>query len=162
MRAAFVSVVVLTLCVLSVSAQEHPSFDGTWALDSARSTILDVRGEPVTVFVFNQSFTIRQTPDSVRVTMQPLLGDTRPNDDCGRNMVYRLDGEPTENCMGADHQRTQSTAAWSGTTLLLTIGTVERNGTIEPWQLHFTLTLNDDGTLRAEAPWGQLVYKRVQ
>ncbi len=81
---------------------------------------------------------------------------------------YRPDGKPTENCMGADHQRAQSTARWSGDTLLLTIGTVERNGTIEPWQLHYTLTFTDDGTLRAEAPWGHdhamiaSVYRRAR
>ncbi len=71
--------------------------------------------------------------------------------------------------MGADHQRTQSTATWSGPTLLLTtIGAVERNGTTEPYERRFTLTFDDDGTLRAEAPWGRdhamiaSVYKRVQ
>ncbi len=71
--------------------------------------------------------------------------------------------------MGSDHQRVKSTATWSGDTLLLTMaGAVQRNGTTEPWALLFMLTFNDDGTLRAEAPWGHdhamiaSVYKRVQ
>lgn len=169
MKTASLVVLVLGLSVLFGSAQEHPSFDGTWTLVPARSTYLNDRGEPFTVYVFNEFFSIRQTPDTLTTTMEPLVSSAqRPNDDCGLKTVYRLDGTPTENCMGADHQRVQATARWFGATLVLTVGTVERNGTIEPWALRFTLTLNHDGTLRAEAPWGRdhamiaSVYRRVR
>jgi len=168
MKTATFVVLALGLSVLAGSAQEHPSFDGTWTLVPARSTYVNRSGEPYTLYVFNEFFSIQQTPDTLTITMEPLFSDQRPNDDCGLKTVYRLDGTATENCMGADHQRAQATARWSGSTLVLTIGTVEGSGTIEPWQLRFTLTLNDDGTLRAEAPWGRdhamiaSVYRRVQ
>jgi len=167
-RITFLVVLALALSVLAGSAQEHLSFDGTWRLVPSRSTYLNDQGEPFTVYVFNEFFSIRQTPDTLTTIMEPLVYDQRPKDDCGLKTVYRLDGTATENCMGADHQRVQATARWSGSTLVLTVGTVERNGPIEPWQLHFTLTLNDDGTLRAEAPWGRdhamiaSVYRRVR
>lgn len=169
MKTAGLVVLALGLSVLVGSAQEHPSFDGTWTIVPARSTYLNDNGEPITVYVFNEFFSIRQTPDTLTMMMEPLVSsDQRPSDDCGLKTVYRLDGTATENCMGADHQRVQATARWSGATLVLTVGAVERNGSIEPWQLRFTLTLNDDGTLRAEAPWGRdhtmiaSVYRRVR
>ncbi len=84
------------LSALGGSARQLPTFDGTWSLDATRSTYPNDQGDPFTVYVFNQFFTIRQTRDTLAIQMEPMLGGTRNDDDCALKIVYRLDGTPTE------------------------------------------------------------------
>jgi hypothetical protein len=85
--------------------------------------------------------------------------------------LYRLDGTESINMWPGpkNAQQLSSTTTWADSTLIITTTAIEvRDGKPQRVVTKRTLKLNDDGTLRVEAPWGGngvmigSVYARVK
>jgi hypothetical protein len=132
----------------SLPAQAHPNFSGTWAIVPSRSIWYD-DAQPVNITVFGERFWAEQTDQVLTLSIA---------NENGFKWVYRLDGVVSSNAppSAAGPQQTSSMIAWSGSALIITtIGSVERDGKLQPSETRRLLKFNEDGTLRVEAPWGR-------
>jgi hypothetical protein len=154
------ALVVVFTATLSLQAQAHPNFSGTWVVVPSRSIWYD-DGQPVNITVFGERFRVEQTDKLLTIAIENEHGFT---------WVYRLDGNVSSNTPPgpAGPQQTSSTIAWSESELIITTsGFVGRDGKLQP-STRRLLKFNDDGTLRVEAPWGRngamigSVYSRVR
>jgi hypothetical protein len=132
----------------SLGAQNRPNFSGTWTVVPSRSVWSDA-GRPVNITVFGEAFTANQTHDTLTLAIDNEKGFT---------WVYRLDGQVSRNVLPGPNgpQPTSSTAAWSGSELVITTRVAADRESKQPSaETTRTLKLNEDGTLRVEAPWGR-------
>jgi hypothetical protein len=144
-------VLVLTLLVACVvapaSAQRstdyHPNFSGVWHLLEDRS-VTHQQGEPVVVSVWPSTVRVRHGRAHLVIALDT---DERVS------RSYRMDGQPTVNKVPGPNGQTETvgTATWSGSRLVIT----ERPKDDDEGESVRRLTLNPDGTLSVEAPWGE-------
>ena len=130
-----------------VHGQGHLDFSGTWVVVPERSVWYD-NGRPIDVTVFGERFTAEQTGQILSVAI---------DNERGFKWRYRLDGVPSRNApLGPNGpQETSSITAWTGSTLIIkTTGATNHLGRVEGIETRRGLRLNEDGTLRVEAPWG--------
>jgi hypothetical protein len=133
----------------SLRAQTRPDFSGTWTVVPSRSVVSSDAGTPVNITVFGEAFTAQQTQDTLTIAI-----DNEP----GFTWVYRLDGQVAHNVFPGPTgpQPTSSTTAWSGSKLVITTRVAaDRESKQQSGETARTLELNEDGTLRVEAPWGR-------
>ena len=148
MRTATIVLLGVAAVGSSLGAQTRPNFSGTWTIVPSRSVWSDA-GRSVNITVFGEAFTANQTHDTLTIAIDNEKGFT---------WVYRLDGQVSHHSLPGPTgpQPTSSTAAWSGSELVITIrGTADRDGKPQSVETSRTLKLNEDGTLRVEAPWGR-------
>jgi len=147
---------IATLVLLGVAtvgwglrAQNHPNFSGKWTVVPSRSVMWNDAGTPVNITVFGEAFTADQTQDTLTIAI---------DNEKGFKWVYRLDGQVSPHIVPgpAGAQPTSSIAVWSGSELMITTGVpADGDGTLQSSTTTRTLKLNEDGTLRVEAPWGR-------
>jgi hypothetical protein len=134
-----------------LGGQDRPNFAGTWTVVPSRSVWWSDAKTPVNITVFGEGFTADQTQDTLTIAIDNEKGFT---------WVYRLDGQVSPNVYPgpAGPQPTSSIAVWSGSELAVTtrvLGDDESKPRSTPTKTTRTLKLNEDGTLRVEAPWGR-------
>ena len=136
--------VAATLAPISArqAGQGHPNFTGIWYLVEDRS-ITQQEGEPVVVSVWPSPLRVRHGRERLVIGLESEQPTARS---------YRLDGQPSVNKVPsqAGERETVSTASWVGDRLVIT----ERSKEDEEDETVRRLTLNADGTLTVEAPWG--------
>jgi hypothetical protein len=135
-----------------LGAQSRPNFSGKWLVVPSRSVMSNDAGTPVNITVLGEAFTADQTQDALTIAIDSEEGFK------GFRWVYRLDGQVSHNDVPGPNgpQPTSSTTAWSGSELVITTrGVADRDSQPRSWETTRTLKLNDDGTLRVEAPWGR-------
>ncbi len=132
-----------------VGAQDRPDFSGRWTVVPSRSILRSDAGTPVNITVFGEAFTADQSHDTLTIAIDNEKGFT---------WVYRLDGQVAHNVLPGPGgpQPTTSTTAWSGSALVITTRVVAESESQPPSaETTRSLRLNEDGTLRVEAPWGR-------
>jgi hypothetical protein len=152
MRAATLVLLGVATVGGGLDAENRPDFSGTWTVVPSRSVMWNDAGTPVNITVFGEVFTADQTQDTLTIVIDSEEGFE------GFKWVYRLDGQVSHNAVPSVNgpQPTSSTTAWSGSELVITTrGTADRDSQSRSWETTRTLTLNEDGTLRVEAPWGR-------
>lgn len=161
MRTATCVLVVAAALASSNRAQDRPNFSGIWTTVPSRSVWYD-QGRPVDISVFGHQFTANQTETVLTIAI---------DNERGFVWTYRLDGIESPNSPPGPQgpQATSSTVTWSGSQLAITTtGAVNQNGSPQRAETKRTLTLNEDGTLLVQAPWGPngamlgSVYSRVR
>jgi hypothetical protein len=133
----------------TLGAQSRPDFSGTWIIVPSRSVVWSDAGTPVNITVFGEAFIAEQTRDTLTIAI---------DNEAGFTWAYRLDGQVARNvCPGpTGPQATSSTTAWSGSKLVITTRVAaDRESKQQSAETARTLELNEDGTLRVEAPWGR-------
>jgi hypothetical protein len=134
-----------------LGAQDRPNFSGTWTVVPSRSVLRNDAGTPVNITVFGEVFTADQTQDTLTIAIDSEEGFK------GFKWVYRLDGQVSHNAVPSLNgpQPTSSITTWSGSELVITTrGAADRDSQPRSSETTRTLKLNEDGTLRVEAPWG--------
>jgi hypothetical protein len=133
----------------SLGAQSRPNFSGRWTVVPSRSVSWSDAGTPVNITVFGEAFTADQTQDTLRIAI---------DNEKGFEWVYRLDGRAAHNVVPGPTgpEPTSSTTEWAGSELVITTRVVADRVSQQPSaETTRRLKLNDDGTLRVEAPWGR-------
>jgi hypothetical protein len=154
--------IALAAGLLLISQPRAPvDFSGTWTIVKERSVWHASDGRAVDITVFGERFTIEQTA----ITLLVAIDEEDPF-----QWQYPLDGGETRNLPPGPRgrQETRSTAAWSGEQLTITtwMSTAEQAAD-GPRSTTRRLTLNEDGTLTVEAPWGHdgaligSIYRKV-
>lgn len=140
----FLFSVLVACAVVPAFAQrpDHPNFSGIWHLVEDRSMVHQ-QGEQVLVTVWPSPLRVRHGRERLVIAV---------DEDQGAARTYRLDGHPTVNKIhGPKGEReTVGTATWSGSRLVIT----ERLKEDDERESVRRMTLNPDGTLSVEAPWG--------
>ena len=129
MTRAILSAALAMALVAGVSAQDKPSFAGTWKIDPARSDQYSGGAPPETITVEGSKMTVTRT----------RAGNSA-------STVYLLDGTPSKNVSGPAGQQTEViyNSKWEGDVLVTTfafplVNRIEKRS-IQP-----------DGTMRVEA-----------
>jgi hypothetical protein len=146
------------LLVAGLLAGTPPNFSGKWIVDFDRSEVRTADGKTVGMRVLGEAFTAEQTGNALTLVL---------DSEKGRRWTYRLDGVETTTT-APDHLGRvvpiKYRASWSGPTL-----TINGQWTVDgkSGRSFLRLTLNPDGSIRAEAGPGEgedvrmvSVYKR--
>jgi hypothetical protein len=143
----FVLSLLIACAVAPLSARQasqgRPNFSGIWHLVEDRS-ITRQEGEPVVVSVWPSPLRVRHGRERLIIALDSEQPTARS---------YRLDGHTTVNKLpsATGERETVSRASWDGDRLVI----VERQkGEVDEEETVRRLTLNADGTLTVEAPWG--------
>jgi hypothetical protein len=145
-RSVVLSILVTCALVPAAARQavpDRPNFSGIWHLLEDRS-MTHQQGEPVLVTVWPSPLRVRQGRERLIIAVDADEGMARS---------YRLDGHPSVNKVPGPNGPIESVAVatWAGSRLVITERLKVESDAGESVR---RLTLNVDGTLSVEAPWG--------
>ncbi len=144
-----------TIAAGPLAAQSHPSFSGTWVLDTAKSQGMVPKSSQLKITQTDKSLTIERS--AIGPTGQPVSS----------TLVYQLDGTPSKNSLGANGMTVDlnSTTAWDGAALVINTTADVQGGMKQTERLSLDeggkqLTVHGDISVAGQSASGMLVFTK--
>jgi hypothetical protein len=144
-----------TVAAGPLAAQSHPSFSGTWVLDTAKSQGMVPKSSELKITQTDKSLTIER--NAVGPTGQQVSS----------TLVYNLDGTPSTNTLGGSGMTVdlKSTTTWEGPALVINTTADFQGGMKQTERLTLDdagkqLTVHGDIAVAGQTASGKLVFTK--
>lgn len=146
---------IATVAAGPLAAQSHPSFSGTWVLDTTKSQGMVPKSSELKITQTDKALTIER--NAVGPTGQPVSS----------TLVYNLDGTASKNSIGGNGMSVDlnSTTAWDGAALVISTTADFQGGMKQTERLTLEeggkqLTVHGDIAVAGQTASGKLVFTK--